>query len=54
MSKVRILSPRPEINKNVAFYATFLFILVGFGFKRQIFFVGFESYPRHGVPAGHS
>ena len=40
MSKVRILSPRPEINKNVAFYATFLFILVGFRFKRQNFLSG--------------
>ena len=28
MSKVRILSPRPEINKNTAVDAVFLFILV--------------------------
>ena len=27
MSKVRILSPRPEINKNAAVNAVFLFIL---------------------------
>ena len=36
MSKVRILSPRPEINKNTAVDAVFLFIWWGCGFKRQI------------------
>ena len=38
--------PRPEINKKVAFDATFLFIFVELGFKRQNSFVMFERFPR--------
>ena len=53
MSKVRILSPRPEINKNTAVDAVFLFIWWGCGFERQIkIYQGSNvSLARHGVSA---
>ena len=58
MSKVRILSPRPEINKNTAVDAVFLFIVVELRIQMTKFFVGFESYPRPShkcaATAGHS
>ena len=41
-----IKQSRPEINKKVAFDATFLFIFVELGFKRQNSFVMFERFPR--------
>ena len=58
MSKVRILSPRPEINKNTAVDAVFLFIVVELRIQTTKFFVGFESYPcsshKCAATAGHS
>ena len=45
MSKVRILSPRPE-NSNRRFCGGFIFLFGTCGFKRQNSFVGFERFTR--------
>ena len=45
MSKVRILSPRPE-NSNRRIRGGFNFLFGTFGFERQNSFVGFERFPR--------
>ena len=45
MSKVRILSPRPEINKNAAVNAVFLFILVELLIQTTKFFCRVRIFP---------
>ncbi len=44
MSKVRILSPRPGINKNTAVNAVFLFILVGLWIRTTKFFCRVRTF----------
>ena len=45
MSKVRILSPRPEINKNTAVDAVFLFVLVELWIQTTKFFCLVQIFP---------
>ena len=45
MSKVRILSPRPEINKKVAFDATFFIYFCGTWIQTTKFFCHVRTFP---------